>query len=92
MDTASFNGFLKTIFYIIAFYYIFRFLAKLFLPMLVKKAVEKAAQNFQQHQYGPYTNRPHQQSQENITVDTSKAARPRETNKVGEYVDYEELD
>lgn len=92
MDTASFNGFLKTIFYIIAFYYIFRFLAKLFLPMLVKKAVEKAAQNFQQHQYGPYTNRPPQQSPENITVDTTKAAKSRETNKVGEYVDYEEID
>ena len=92
MDTASFNGFIKTLFYLIAFYYIFRFLARLFLPMLVKKAVEKAAENFQQRQYGQYNNPNPQHAPENITVDTSKAAKPRETKKVGEYVDYEELD
>ncbi|HEX8561393.1 MAG TPA: DUF4834 family protein [Flavobacterium sp.] len=89
METASFNGFIKTLFYIIAFYYIFRFLAKLFLPMLVKKAVEKAAQNFQQQQYGQYQQR---QQNPNITVDTSKAPKARTTKNVGEYVDYEELD
>jgi hypothetical protein len=34
----------------IAFYYIFRFLAKLFLPLLVKKAVEKIENAKQQQQ------------------------------------------
>ncbi len=47
MQEASFNGLLKAIFYMIAFYYIFKFLARLFLPILVKKAVEKAGENFQ---------------------------------------------
>ena len=56
MQTASFNGFIKTIFYMIAFYYIFKFLAKLFLPVLVKKVVEKAGENFQkQQQYSKIT-------------------------------------
>ena len=45
METASFNGFLKILLYIVAFYYIFKFLARLFLPIVVKKVVEKAGQN-----------------------------------------------
>ena len=44
MQTASFIGFIKALFYMIAFYYIFRFLAKLFLPLIVKKVVEDEMQ------------------------------------------------
>ncbi len=91
METASFNGFIKTLFYLIAIYYILRFLARIFLPVLVKKAVEKAGQNFQQHQNRHYQQQ-NQSRDGHITVDSSKAARPRSTKKVGEYVDYEELD
>jgi hypothetical protein len=32
MQTASFTGFIRILFYILAFYYIFKFLAKLLLP------------------------------------------------------------
>ena len=39
METASFNGLLKAILYILAFYYIVKFLAKLFLPVVAKKVV-----------------------------------------------------
>lgn len=91
METASFNGFLKTLCYIIAFYYIFKFLVRIFFPILVKKAVEKAGQNFQQQQYGQYQNQQAYPKDE-ITIDTSKAAKPRETKKVGDYVDYEEIE
>jgi hypothetical protein len=37
MQTASFTGFIRILFYILAFYYIFKFLAKLLLPLIVKK-------------------------------------------------------
>ena len=47
---ASFSNFIRTVFYVIMFYYLFKFLARLFLPMLVKKAVEKAGENFQKQQ------------------------------------------
>ena len=40
METASMPGFVKTIFWIIAIYYIFKFLARLFLPVVAKKVVE----------------------------------------------------
>ena len=94
MHEASFSGTLKILFYIIAFYYIFKFLARIFLPVLIKKAVQKAGENFQQqqrqYQSGGYQNT-RTSSQDEIVYDTSKAAKPRETKKVGEYIDYEEI-
>ncbi|HEU0136849.1 MAG TPA: DUF4834 family protein [Flavobacterium sp.] len=91
METASFEGFLKTIVYVIAFYYIFKILARIFLPILLKKAVQKAGQNFQQQQSRQYQN-PQYRPADEVHIDTSKAQKSREKKKVGEYVDYEELD
>lgn len=91
METASFNGVLKAIFYFIVFYYAFKFLARLFLPVLVKKAVEKAGQNFQQYNQSQSYSQTASPKDE-IVYDTSKSTKPRETKKVGEYVDYEEID
>lgn len=96
MQLASFSGIIKTLLYMIMFYYVFKFLAKLFLPILVKKAVEKAGQNFQQQQR--YTQQQYAQNSKNynnqdeIIVDTARYKNPKETKKVGEYVDYEEID
>lgn len=93
MELASFSNFLRTLVYIIAIYYILKFLARIFFPILVKKAVRHAEDNFRQ-QYGQQFNQqsgsPRQDGE--VTVDTSKAARSRETKKVGEYIDYEEID
>ncbi|MFA9194618.1 DUF4834 family protein [Flavobacterium sp. FBOR7N2.3] len=93
MQVASFTGFIKTLFYIIAFYYIFRFLAKLFLPLLIKKVVEKAGQNMHQQQQRHYQDSwQNNQKDETIIFNTPKDKKPRETKKVGDYVDYEEID
>lgn len=93
MQTASFNGIIKTLFYILAFYYIFKFLAKLFLPILVKKVVDKAGENFQkQQQYSQDASSKRTQTNDEIVYNTANAKNPRETKKVGEYVDYEEID
>jgi hypothetical protein len=86
METASFNGFIKIIFYILVFYYVFKFLARLFLPILAKKVVEKASQQFQQ-QHNP------QQQQDNYQKKTTSTSdKPKEKKKVGEYVDFEEIE
>ena len=91
METASFNGFIKTIFIIIAFWYLIKFLTKIFLPIIIKKAMNKAGQNFQQQQQ-QYNNARRQNNNE-VRIDTDVPnQRPREKKKVGEYVDYEELD
>jgi hypothetical protein len=93
MQTASFTGFIKALFYMIAFYYIFRFLAKLFLPLLVKKVVEKAGENMQkQQQYAQDNTWKKTQSKDEVIYNMANAKNPRETKKVGDYVDYEEID
>ncbi|WP_395045055.1 DUF4834 family protein [Flavobacterium sp.] len=89
MQQASPYGFLKVILGIFAFYYIFKFLARLFLPVLAKKMVTKAQEHFENQIKNQQTNQ-HQNT--NQTTVNSKSDKPRETKKVGEYVDYEEID
>lgn len=93
METASFNGLLKFLLYAIAFYYVFKFLARIFLPVLVKKAVEKAGENFQQQQKAYQSNQnKYTAAGDQINYPNAKSDKPRETKKVGEYVDYEEIE
>ena len=94
MQEASFSGLIKAIVYMIAFYYIFKFLARIFLPVLVKKAVEKAGENFQKQQQYSQDNswQKTRNNNDEIINNTANAKNPRETKKVGDYVDYEEID
>lgn len=82
METASMPGFIRTILWIIAIYYIFKFLARLFLPVVAKKVVEKATQQFQQQQ---------QQYQQQQQAQANKTEKPKEKKIVGEYIDFEEI-
>lgn len=96
MQTASFTGFIRIVFYILMFYYVFKFLAKLFLPLLVKKVVQKAGENFQQQQQQQQRSQAASwgktETKEEVIYNTKNDKNPRETKKVGEYVDYEEID
>lgn len=93
METASFSGFIKTLFYFLAFYYIFKFLARLFLPVLVKKVVKKAGENFQKQQQTAQDNSwKKTPNNDEVIFDNVNSKRPKETKKVGDYVDYEEID
>jgi hypothetical protein len=93
METASFTGIVKTIFYIMMFYYVFKFLAKLFLPIVVKKVVQKAGENFQQQQqYAQNNSWNKTNTKDEIIYTTANTKNPKETKKVGDYVDYEEID
>ncbi|MCG7501434.1 DUF4834 family protein [Tenacibaculum sp. Mcav3-52] len=83
-------NFLKTILIILLVYYVIKFLAKLFGPYLIKKAVDKvqkkAAQQYRNQQ---------QASDVEVgkTVIDKKPSNSKESNNsVGEYVDYEEID
>ncbi len=91
MQTASFIGTIETILYIIAIYYVIKFVSRLLFPVLVKKVVEKAGQNFQQ-QYNRNNQNYQSQNSDEIIHDTQKTTKPRSTKIVGEYVDYEEID
>jgi hypothetical protein len=68
-------------------------LARLFLPLLVKKVVEKAGENFQKQQHHSQDNSwKKTPNNDEIIINTSNTKKPRETKKVGDYVDYEELE
>lgn len=95
MDTASSTGLIKTIVFIIIGYYVVKFLARLFFPIVVRKVVSKAEESFKQQYQSSQQNYNAQQnrtSRDEIVVDTAKSNNPKATKKVGEYVDYEEIE
>ena len=83
MQTASFVGAIRTVVYIIAFYYVFKFAMRLLLPVLLKKAVEKAEENLRQRDFHQAPNQEYSQ-QPKPKVDSRKDE--------GEYVDFEEIE
>jgi predicted lipid-binding transport protein (Tim44 family) len=88
MEMASFSGLVKTLLWIVCIYYALKFLMRLLAPYLFQEMVKKAGQNFQQHQQ-QYQNQ--QQSQQN-QQQTSNFEKPQEKKKVGEYIDFEEIE
>lgn len=96
METASFTGFIKTILYLVIGFYIVKFLVRLFFPIVVRKVVSKAEESFkqqyQQQQENIFTSQQNSSSREKIVSDASISNNPKSTKKVGEYVDYEEIE
>ena len=84
MQEASLSNLIQDIFVIVIIYYVIKFLARLFLPVLAKKVVQKAGEQFRQQQ--------EQQQQTNSTPPTGKRDISHETKKVGDYIDYEEVE
>ena len=82
-------GLLRTILFIILFYYVVKFLMRLFAPFLIKKVAEKMQEQAKQ-QYG---NQQQSTVKEGETV-IDKAPRNQRQSKddIGEYVDFEEVD
>ncbi|WP_396152511.1 DUF4834 family protein [Flavobacterium sp.] len=88
MQTASVPGFVRTILIIIGIYYAFKILARFLMPILLRKMVQKAEQNFKQH-----TNYQNQAGNHSTTQNTSSTfEKPKAKKQVGEYIDYEEVD
>ncbi len=89
MQQAGPMSFLRTIFIIILIYYIFKFLARLFAPYLMKKMVNKMQQKAQ-NQYNNQQNTSNVKEGETVIDKAPKTSNS--NNSVGEYVDYEEVD
>jgi ABC-type multidrug transport system fused ATPase/permease subunit len=87
MEMASFTGVLKTLFYIILFYYAFKFLLRLLAPFLMRKAMNKMQEKMAKQMY-----QQHQRHEQNSYQEPVKPTMPKEKKKVGEYIDYEELE
>ena len=83
-------GLIKTILIIGFIYYAFKFFARLFGPMLMKKAVDKMQEKAAQ-QFGGTQQR--ETVKEGETVIDKKVTTTNRTNdNVGDYVEFEEID
>ncbi|MBC3846599.1 DUF4834 family protein [Winogradskyella echinorum] len=96
IQEASVMGLLKTVLIILLVYFGFKILARLFAPLLLRFVAKKAEQKFGQ-QFGGFQNQTNQRQQqkhkEGETVIDKMPNQNRSSNsKVGEYVDYEEID
>nr|WP_299392752.1 DUF4834 family protein [uncultured Gelidibacter sp.] len=91
MQMASFTGFLRTILIILLVWYGVKILMRLFAPYFVrymsKKVEERFGGQFQQQQQD--RNRP---KEGETVIDKIPEQRRTSDKKVGEYVDYEEID
>ncbi|MDN3493057.1 DUF4834 family protein [Winogradskyella bathintestinalis] len=89
-------GLLRTILIILLVYFGFKILARLFAPLLMRFVAKKAEQKFGE-QFGGFQNanqkRQQQKQKEGETViDKMPHQNQKSNDKVGEYVDYEEVD
>ncbi|MFL9843327.1 DUF4834 domain-containing protein [Flavobacterium rhizosphaerae] len=83
MDLAYFSSFIRTVLIIIVAFYALRFIMKLLAPVIVQQVVKKA----EQHMYESHT------KQDDYRQPRQKAAeKPQEKKKVGEYIDFEEIE
>lgn len=85
-------GLLKTIFFILLFYYAFKFLARLFAPFLMKKAAETIQKKAQQQYGGAQQNQKSTVPEGETVIDKKPRNQQQSKDSVGEYVDFEEID
>ncbi|MEN8702805.1 MAG: DUF4834 family protein [Polaribacter sp.] len=83
-------GLLKTIFFLVLFYYAFKFVAKLFAPFLLNK-VASTMQQKAAEQFGKQQAKSTVKEGETI-IDKAPRKEAQSKNNVGEYVDFEEID
>jgi len=86
IQQASLTGVLRTILTLIAIYYIAKFVMRLAAPYLMKYAAKKMEQKMKD-QFGNMQNQ-QRPSQPN----TTKSELPKEKKKVGDYIEFEEID
>ena len=84
--------FIKTILIVLLVYFGLKFLIRLATPYLIRYISKKAGQQFEQF-FGNSPNMNTQHEKEgSVTIDKNPSPNFRNSKKVGEYVDYEEVE
>lgn len=92
MQAASFTGLLKTILIIVLVYYGLKLLARIFAPFLLKYAARKFEKQFNES-FNKTSNHQNSSNKEGETIIDSIPNQQQQSNKkVGEYIDFEEID
>jgi CBS domain containing-hemolysin-like protein len=84
-------GLLKTLLIILFVYYALRWLTRLFAPILMKRMVNKMQQKAQQ-QYNQQRRHTTAAREGETVIDKRPQSHQQSNDKVGEYVDFEEID
>lgn len=92
IQEAGFITFLRTIAIILLVIYGLKFIAKYLLPIVLKKAVNKAQERAQQRNTGFSSAEQDVKVGETIIDKKPQANRNNQSKDVGDYVDYEEVD
>ena len=94
MQEASFSGLFRTIVFMIGFYYLVKFLARIFMPMLMQNMVNKAQENFQKQQAQNAFNQRNYEEQQDFqpAKKESRDFGAKSKSQVGDYIDYEEVE
>jgi hypothetical protein len=82
---------LRTILIILLAYYGFKILSKLFAPILLKFVAKKAEQKFSQ-QFGQQNQQEAKKAEGEVSIDKNVDTAGKNAKKVGEYVDFEEIE
>ena len=86
-------AFLKTILIILLGYYLLKIVAKFFAPRLINYAAKKTESRFKEAFEGFNQGQPPQDEQVgDVIIDKKTEKRQRTGEKVGEYIDFEEID
>ena len=80
---------LRTLLFILFFYYLFKVIARLFAPYLLKRMANKMNQRFQ-NQFNPQDDSLEKEGE--VSIKTKSKKSKTDMNNMGEYVDFEELD
>ena len=93
LQEASLTGFVKTILIILLVYYGLKILSRLFAPYLVRYMSKKMQQKFEgqfQQQQRQQQGQRHKEGE--TVIDKMPNTSTSSNKKVGEYIDYEEID
>lgn len=88
MLEASFTAVLKTILIILLVYFGIKILIRWFGPLILKYFMRKVGKQFQQQ----FNQQEPERKEPKVSVDKSSVKNRRSNKKVGEYIDYEEID
>jgi len=91
LQQASLSGFIKTVFVILLIWYVFKLLLRVFAPYLMKKMMQKAGTNFRKN-YEQQFQTEQNKHQKNTSDSFSTRKKYRSNKKIGEYIDYEEIE
>lgn len=85
-------GVLKAIFWILLGYYVLKLISRLLRPWLHAYARKKTEQMFRQAASGPGGESSFRSREGEVTIDKKPPARKSSGNKVGEYIEFEEIE